>query len=351
MAGADADGASVDPTWPAFAGRHPGNPFLTHDPLYALSEPLIEAVRTEVPDFFTAQEEDFERDLARTASLGFFRGRPQGPSAAGRPILVERWQAADAEIRGMVAGELASAGANPADVGEYFERRNAHRDGVSDRRSAYLGWLLLDPLFRGELRKFQQSWDGAVGPGGRFPALPTLLLPDPTRDAAFPPDFREACYDFYYRWGLDTLATWDWPVPMEPDLNSHQRRDPARLSSSGVFLFLPWYMLRGEALDLREVARQARVAAVPDHLRVWVANEPVSKGDNLGEVRYGNIVILYRYYELVLRRRYAAACRGRTQRIDRAFARILDRDEDSVKKLRLQLARAAGPAGGGQFPA
>ena len=34
-------------------------------------EPLIDTIKQEAPDFFTAAEEDFERDLARTASFGF----------------------------------------------------------------------------------------------------------------------------------------------------------------------------------------------------------------------------------------------------------------------------------------
>ena len=57
--------------WEAFRSRHAGHRFLDYDPLYALSESLIESIKRHVPDFFRSDEERFERDLARTASFGF----------------------------------------------------------------------------------------------------------------------------------------------------------------------------------------------------------------------------------------------------------------------------------------
>jgi hypothetical protein len=64
-----------------FVDRHAGHPFLQHDPLYALSEPIIEAIKAEAPTFFTEDEEYFERDLAKTASFGFFHRRALGLTA------------------------------------------------------------------------------------------------------------------------------------------------------------------------------------------------------------------------------------------------------------------------------
>src|SRR5262245_24431605 len=66
--------------WRAFSRRHRGNSFLEYESLYALSEPLIDAILAEVPGFFAGQEE-FERDLARTASFGFFHQRAMGRSS------------------------------------------------------------------------------------------------------------------------------------------------------------------------------------------------------------------------------------------------------------------------------
>src|SRR5262245_23656624 len=70
--------------WDAFARRHPGHPFLEFDSLYAMSEPLIEAIRAEVPTFFSAEQEAFERDLVRTTRFGFFHGRALGEAERER---------------------------------------------------------------------------------------------------------------------------------------------------------------------------------------------------------------------------------------------------------------------------
>jgi hypothetical protein len=165
------------------------------------------------------------------------------------------------------------------------------------------------------------------------------LLGDATEGADIPPRFREACNHFFCRWGLETLLTWDWPVPLEPDLHVGLRTDIDILSSSGMVLFVPWYLLRGGKLDLGEVARYRRLAAAPEHLRGWVDNREVGTADKLGDVRYTTVRWLYRFDELVLAKRYPAACKGNRQRLDQAFARVLGCEEDSVKKLQRRLQR------------
>jgi hypothetical protein len=73
-----------DETWREFALRQQESPFLACDPLYALTEEIIEAIQAELPGFFSKQEAAFERDLARTVSFGFFQGRALGATADGR---------------------------------------------------------------------------------------------------------------------------------------------------------------------------------------------------------------------------------------------------------------------------
>jgi hypothetical protein len=54
---------------------------------------------------------------------------------------------------------------------------------------------------------------------------------------------------------------------------------------------------------------------------------------------------------LVLFRRYSSARAGNWQRLDWAFAEVIGRGEDTVKKLRQELWRALGRAASGQPPA
>jgi len=334
------------PAWCVFSGRQAGHRFLACDPLYSLREELIDSVVREAPGFFCGQDERFERDLARAASFGFFLrrayGRPGG--AAGRAS--EESQGATAgEIKHMLEEELARAGADAQDVSEYFERVADQRGAVVARQDAFAGWLVMNPVYRAEVRALRERWGEAVRTAGQFPRLPMWLVPDPTDDCDLPPGFREDCYEFFTRWGLSTLLTWDWPVPAEPDLNVRLQQDYNLLSSGGVLLFLPWYLLRGGKPDLGDVVRQCRLGSTPDHLRGWVNKRDGRGIDPLGDARYGTIRWLYRYHELVLLRRYPEACRGNLRRLDVAFANVLRRDEDSVKKLRLELRRALAGVG------
>jgi hypothetical protein len=116
--------------------------------------------------------------------------------------------------------------------------------------------------------------------------------------------------------------------------------DPARRlgSGEGITVELPWPLLRGSQLDLRAVSRRLRFESAPEHLRDWVCRE----GDDgpAGETTYHRLFSFYRSLHLVLFRRYPAKCKGRVEKLDLAFAEILGRDVELVRKLRQQLARA-----------
>jgi hypothetical protein len=341
MSHSPSDGSGGQPEWDQFSRRHPGSPFLEQDPLYALSEALISAIRHEIPRFFTDVEEQFERDLARTTSFGFFLRRPFGANTDNGPAsgAEDRQRAASEKIDAMLAEELRAGGADTVEIDDYFHATENHRAKISDRQDAYAGWLALNPEYRREVRQFRQRWDHAVLAVGRLPRLPVWLLGDNTGGSDLPSGFRESCNEFFCRWGLETLLTWDWPVPLEPDFHTGLRTDFNTLSASGMVLFVPWYLLRGGKLDLGDVARSSRLAAAPDHLRGWVDNRTDGTADKLGDVRYATVRWLYRFDELVLAKRYPAACKGNRQRLDRAFATVLGCDEDSVKKLQRRLQR------------
>lgn len=345
MANAVTGTSSSHPEWDAFAHRHAGSTFLEQDPLYALSEELIDSIVKFAPGFFTAAEVEFERDLARTASFGFFLHTPLGSAHEGAehengPTLAERQEETGKQIDDLLAEEMRRAGVDQEDLGAYFTQHAAQRERTVSRQAAYAGWLLLNAEYRTELRHLRECWEGAVRVAGRFPRLPMWLMSDPTEGAELPNGFRDACYRFFTRWGLDALLTWDWPVPMEPDLNIGLRENMDLLSSAGAVLFVPWYMLRGGVLNLQDVIQWCRLASTPDHLFGWVNKQGHRKGGDLGDARYTTIRYLYRYHELVLRRRYLGACEGNLLRLDSAFAAVIGREEDTVKKLRLELQRA-----------
>jgi hypothetical protein len=71
-------GKKRDPRWVAFSKTHRGNSLLKHDALCALPEPLIDMIQVEMPNFFSKEEEAFERGLARVPGAGFFLRHPFG---------------------------------------------------------------------------------------------------------------------------------------------------------------------------------------------------------------------------------------------------------------------------------
>jgi hypothetical protein len=344
MAKVDA-GDHSQSVWAEFSKRHRGNPFLNCDPLYALTEPLIKAIKIEVPAFFTRDQEGFEHDLARTASFGFFHRRALGLSKVIDQAdpktglsLQERHERSAHAINELLAEELRRDGLTEDEIVAYLQERADERKVIEDLKNAYVGWLISNQDFHSEVRKLKASWEEVVLRLGGFPAYPRWPFVDDAEER--PGEFREACCSFYRRWGLDRLLTWDWPVPMEPDLAVGMLRDMPRLSDAGIVVFVPWYLLRGEKLNLQEVAQHARTASEARHLWGWL-QKPASQGSEaIGNIRFQRLQSIYRYYQLALIRRYSSASRHNVQRLDRALAKVMGRDEDTVKKLRLELNRA-----------
>ena len=126
---------------------------------------------------------------------------------------------------------------------------------------------------------------------------------------------------------------------MEPDIVGGMLRDYEELTNAGIVLFVPWYLLRGEKLDLQTIGAASRTGCEAEHLWDWLGKHPRRKEDEMGDIRYERQLFLYRYHELVIRRRYATASQGFVQSLDKAFAKEMERGEDTVKKLRLELGR------------
>jgi len=324
--------------WEALTRAHPASRFLCSDPLYALSAPLIDAIRDAIPTFFTPEDERFKRDLARSASLCFFCHRPLGDTSgteAGQRA-EERWERSQREIHEMLEEELRLGNIPPGEIRDHFETEQTQLDTTNEHLEAYLGWLVLNPMFRLDVRDLRTRWESAIREVGRFPRFSLMLLPDPTAESGLPAECRDEFYEFYAAWCLDSMQTWEVPIAMFPDLNLDFGRDPRFQRRSGVSLFIPWSMIQGESVNFRELMARSRTISVPDHLREW-APPAGQNGPDLGRLRHRNLFWLYRYWHLALKAHFPEAIRGRQQPLDRAFGSVLERGEDTIKKLRLEL--------------
>ena len=331
--------------WKEFAGRHKGNPHLPADPLYALPEGLIDILIAEVPELFGVGEKAFERDLARTTGGGLFSRRRVVPC-----LLLDRRvdgppEGLDRRIRDAEAEHLEGSGVSKLGIAEYDKRQAKHDQMADLRAAAYAGWLVADRRFRAE-RDDLFARDGSyVEEHDGFPSLPRSYLGE-SCGAANPGEAR--FHLFYRRWGLTSFLTWDLPLPLRPEVGV-TTLDTFTLAGAGVTLFLPWYVAEDGLFSPDELAAHLKSIRRPAHLKGWLST-PAGGGKSLGDVRYRHYLVIFRYWGLVLGRRYPDRLVRRTMQLDRAFARFIASGqdgikkkcgEDTIKKIRIAVRRAA----------
>jgi len=115
--------------WSEFASKHAGHPCLAEDSIYALPQKLIDAIKDEIKGFFTADEEQFERDLTHTAGAGFFLHYPFGCPPSTKQTaevnqtdeLTLRANEATTSIRDMLEDNMKTCGFSQQQIEKYFE--------------------------------------------------------------------------------------------------------------------------------------------------------------------------------------------------------------------------------------
>jgi len=295
-----------DDTWSAFARRHKGNPFLKWDPLYALTESVIDSIKAQLPAFFTVEQEVFERDLYRTGRNGFFRCRlidrivPQRQAANPDPfglsleslsfppeyvdqlrklhglsigqfleLLSPNEQEAERlapilrpestadpnhekameSIRKMIASLWQESGRDREDIKANQQQERREIEVISTRQEAYAGWLVLNPTFRAELRDLRSVWKERVAEHG-FPTPGRAGTDESEQGRSRRGKFHQGWFEFYRRWGLDRMLTWDLPSPLNVQLEPTPDQGQLSPTGDGIFLFVPWHLFRGGQLDL-----------------------------------------------------------------------------------------------------
>jgi hypothetical protein len=344
MAGREPKPCPPHPEWVSFAARHTNHRFLAAEAIYSLEARVIDAIQEEIPGFFSRDDEQFERDLVETAGLGFFLKQPMGHSVGGEHPEAEvqvddRQQASAREINRLYAEELRDGGADAQEIQDHSRRADERNLLVTLRHEAFAGWLALNRRFQNEVKCFRDYWGANIQSAGRFPILIVLW---PGSGGGFssklPQKFCQACFAFFTRWGLNTMASWDWPIPLDPVVGSPRQVELGLIRESGLSLVIPWHLLRGDKLDLQDYVRDARIASTPDHLREWV-NKSSANADGIDDRRYSILRWLYRCYSLSLLRRYPAVCKRNMGRLDIALASVIKRDADTIRKLRLSMKK------------
>jgi hypothetical protein len=348
--------ASPEGRWRQFSLAHAGHPALDDDAVYALPAGLIEVICRELPGVLTADDEGFERDLTVLAGEGFFLRRPFPRSSGiwadsdqetrGFDLLASRIEAASQEIKGMLVDELKQQGRSPAQIEQYFDTAKLLEQKLSQRQLGYTGWLVTCAEFRQDRDQFRRRWKRRIEALGRFPTFPRSILGErPPAVAPADRGFFSDYLQFYRRWGLHTMLTWELPDPMRPELTVPSLYHLSHVGEAGVLLFVPWYLLRDQDIALREVAEHRQTLSIPPQLEPWVDGVP----KNWGHDRYRLMLKLYLIIELCLKRRYGDRLYRKSDRLDRALSRYFsarkgmrapsDRMMETIRKVRFEMNR------------
>jgi hypothetical protein len=321
-------GDKPDPAWGKFSRKHRNNPGLKDDTLCAMPETLVNAILYEMPEFFSKKEEEFERDLAQMAGGGFFLRRPfgyppiKGSTLGDSPdsnVAKQQQKRSSQEIKQLLAEGMQEHGRSPLGIEQHFANADKIIEKIEARKWGYAGWLVTNPDFRKECTAFRMRWESWIKAIGGFPVYPTDFQ---GHSPVVPKEIREFYDDytqFYQRWCIHTFVTWDLPVPMLAGIANPIFYPLSQVSSAGMALFLPWYLLRDQTFKLQDLAKHERFSRGPDHLQGWFGRDR----NKWGHGRLGTMLKMYIYFELCLKRRYAERLEGRIDRLNLALGHFL----------------------------
>lgn len=342
-----------DPRYVEFASAFKNHPALQCETIYALPNALIDAIKKEIPDFFLPDQEVFERELARLSDGGFFLQRPIAhPLLPGSEIaaaeaskweeLERRHDRTDQAIREMLVGELETDGRSQSEIDQWFVETAEYRRRAVERQLGYLGWLVTEPVFRRSRDEFLAACGADVRRTGAFPKVPVSIFGEtPGATPEGERSFREDYMQFFRHWSLQSMATWELPIPLRPEMMGPSLYHLPSIREAGVVLFVPWYLLRDKDVRLREAAVHQQFLHGPPQLAGWFKGEP----KRWGYERFGLMFHLYICIELCLKPRYGPRLARKTEKVEYALARFLKPDQqpedsiETVRKIRKEMNR------------
>lgn len=316
---------STDEKWEALSALHSGHPALDEETVYVLPNGLAEIVADHVPGLFTDDELAFEQDLSATMVAAFFCGRgrlispliPKRHNDAGSSEPSTYPKVLPPEVWDAWYDWLSENGMNAMEIDRYLQMEDRIACQVNEARWGYAAWLVLNPRFRSERDGLHDQWSDEILVEGRFPRFPVSLLGGERSDQPDPQSCSGQFHGWYGRWSLETMATWEVPIPMWTMPTLPTKYYGLDMRQSGLVLHVPWYLLRDRKLSLHDLARHSLSDHTNDDLREFIGGAP--KG--WGNVRLVDALRLHVIWDLVLAKRYPNRIEGNVQRLELALGK------------------------------
>jgi hypothetical protein len=208
---------------------------------------------------------------------------------------------------------------------------------------AYRGWLVSTSHYLADLAALRRRWSGVIAQLGGFPGWPVRLAAGPAGPKpqgasditdAFVSDFAT----FYDNWELQTLLTWDLPLPRGANLSGVSWPASVAVPPSAVALHVSAALSLPSDYPLHEIVREAQAARGGEHLAGWRRLQARADKGDVGYLRLRRMFLVHFYRDVALASRYGERYAGNVEALDRAMGHFLGVGEDSVKKLRLGVA-------------
>ena len=332
-----------EPRWPetlqARAEKTPQFPDGDAEPYFVLPQRLLEAIHRRVPGLISEddlrQETEWSQEGRRQNILGWWQNR------AVRHFLLSR--AGPAHIPEHFVAQLGwQTLLQGKSLSGILAESTALSQPVVEQLQAYLGWLICNPVFLDERDLVRTQVSEALATIGGLSHVKEYLIRLQVGDVGpqiMPPSVETLAAisqytSFLKRWQLVGFVGWDLPLPIGANLGGPAVTGKLIGVDESPALQLPPTIRLPDRYPVLKILR----APLTDPLDEWklVLEECHPSGFNFA--RWGRLLELRFYRDIVLGRRYRERLKRTHERLDWAFADYFgDASNESVRKLRLWL--------------
>ncbi|WP_437194500.1 hypothetical protein [Planctomicrobium sp. SH527] len=332
--------------------KYRGHDALWEEVCYSLPRELIQAIQKHAPQFLSREELAFEESLAQLPASGLFLGQlfSYPPLRHLHPLpsdeISQRHQQTSAQIQTLLEETMLSEGRSRLQIARYHQQKLELQEKLNLRAQGFVGWLVTHSPYQERCRELQTRWSSTVTPQNGFPQLPkstfgVCLNPNGAEQQERFSDFMQ----FYREWNLEGMVTWELPIPLSPAVATMSLNEIQALGPDvGVTLFIPWYLLIDKDLKVNQLVQQ-EVGLSSTHVKPWLDQRDHQK---FGVARYSDMLQLFLYQELALKRRYGEDLRKSIGKLDEAFATFFQDKKlknrgriqaETVKRVRQRMAK------------
>lgn len=223
--------------------------------------------------------------------------------------------------------------ANAAELNALTDRLAQTRE----RLKGIAGWLMTDHSFLSQLAELKQEYE-AINVSKRpvFPLTRTVVAYGSKSDSKTAKGFHSSLVNFFNRFGLMQLVTWELPEPQGPYFSDPLPANSPARPERGLYLYIPLSYPVTRNDDLLEMISRRQL----EMARSLKMDERLARLTS--HVTYSHAFAID-FLDRAIQSRFKTEPRGLVAAIQEAASRVINKQESYVKELRTEIAaRKAG---------